>query len=279
MHPASPGNSPAALPPALKSTLDFNAWTRTNARTGLDFDASLTNLRTAVDDLAAALRDATPDAIRFADGGAFDPLCWSAGEVGPILELMAARPDGVDKLAAARLAFARDSVKVLTRLGREAAVDLDAVAVGRQVFEAFGRDVGPSVAEVNAAAAGEAWGSPPDRWASLYRVAVNDGGPEEGGWTWTSRELVASVQIDEADADAWLETACDGLAALPAAARLTLTAALDAHGLTLPGSTPTPDGGTRPLRSPSSARPEVDAEVFLEPYPGANAALTRPQYE
>lgn len=96
----------------------------------------------------------------------------------------------------------------------------------------------------------------PARWLNLYRIELCDGGPEEGGWHYTWRDGIASLDVSRFASEE--------------AAHAALAALAEASGLTLPA-----EG----LRGYRSAAPEVDAEIVLEAVPFASVSTEVPRYE
>lgn len=184
--------------------------------------------------------------------------------------------DGSDARVAAynhavRIAEAAREVRELRRHATFLARREDAEEAGYRILGESGI-TGPREAEVHANGRGEG----ADVWLSLYRVELRDGGPEEGGWHWTARELIASVKRS-----GFLRAEDDALtSAADADARAALASVAEAHGLTLDGHhVMRPDGSTRPARGYRSAAPEVDAEIIAERVVGSNVETSAPSYE
>lgn len=249
MHPASSG-TPTALPPVPTYADAFAA-----------LEAALAAVR-------AAREGASERALSIADSLAG----YGRVDLTPIApDTLSAYPERVaDYNAAVRIASAALAVREARRAATIVAEREDAEEAGRRILGESGI-AGPRVAEVHANGRGEGAAV----WLSLYRVELRDGGPEEGGWHWTRRELVAAVKrsgILRDDADP-LTSPED------ADARAALASVAEAHGLTLSGHFITrPDGSTRPARGYRSAAPEVDAEILAERVVGENVETSAPSY-
>jgi hypothetical protein len=176
-----------------------------------------------------------------------------------------------DLYRAARIARAERAVGDARAHAAHLAEREDAEEAGRRILGESGI-AGPREAEVHANGRGEG----ADVWLSLYRVDLRDGGPEEGGWHWTRRELVAAVKRS-----GFLRAEDDPLtSAADADARAALAAVAEAHGLTLDGHfIARPDGTLRPARGYRSAAPEVDAQILAERVIGENVNTSAPRYE
>lgn len=250
MHSASSG-SPTALPPVL---------TYADACAALD---------RALAEVVKAREGATARALRLAD--VMGPLARRE-RLTPFEHANGEDPAAyADVNTAVRIANAAKVAGDARRAAHDLAEREDAEEVGRRILAASGYR-GPRLADVM----GEEGG--PCAWLSLYRVELRDGGPEEGGWFWTRRELVASVKRSgilrlDVDEDARTSPA-------DADARAALASMAEAHGLTLAGHFITrPDGSTRPARGYRSAAPEVDAELIPERILGESAVTRAPSYE
>ena len=290
MQPASPDANPAAPSPALRNLadalgvrLDFGPGLYALAVPVLDalrspsfqtvpgdlaYAHGLDALREAVaraDALAAGLDEKGRMFLRFADeyeGRGFHNFREWALDTQPRDPWQEA-------------ALARAFVRFLAREVRSAARMRDIYIAGASLLD--GNPSGfPSLRVVEAAVEGKPEplvAHPVARFLSVYAVEVNDGGPEEGGWTWTRKTLRATFALPSPTED------FDADAADPATLALAREAA-DRMGLTLPGTTyPTPDGGTRTARPAYSAAPEVDAELSLEPFPGSETCQAPTPWE
>ena len=249
MHPASSG-SPTALPPVL----------------------------TYADALAAL--ESAQAAERAAREGASERAARLAELMGPLARRERLTPfelaNGEDPAAFVDVNAAVSIANAARATGdaRRVAVDLaereDAEEAGRRILGESGV-AGPRGAEVYANGRGEGAAG----WLSLYRVELRDGGPEEGGWHWTRRELVAAVRRSNV-----LRAEDDPLTSdADADVRAALASVAEAHGLTLAGHFITrADGSTRPARGYRSAAPEVDAELIAERVVGENVNVRAPSY-
>ena len=288
MQPASPDANPAAPSPALRNLadalgvrLDFGPGLYALAVPVLDalraslqtvpgdlaYAHGLDALREAVaraDALAAGLDDRGRTFLRFADDEARSFHLFREWAL-----------DGQPREPWQEAALARAFVRFLAREVRTAARMRDIYTAGAAILD--GNPSGfPSLRAVDAVAEGKPEplvAHPVARFLSVYAVEVNDGGPEEGGWTWTRKTLRATFALPEPTED-FAPAAAD-----PATLALAREAA-DRMGLTLPGTTyPTPDGGTRTARPAYSAAPEVDAELSLEPFPGSETCQAPEPWE
>ena len=216
MHPASPDENPAASSPAFPSlaTLANALGVRTHLGSGpyalavpvLDFLRSDV-YRTVPGDIAfvhgvAVLREAAARAKALADGLDRDGKLYLSFADEPAQSAHAFREWALDEQPRAawqEAALARAFVRLLAREVRTAARMRDIYTSGAQVLD--GNPSGfPSLAVVDAAEKGEPEGlpsSPPARFISVYSVEVRDGGPEEGGWTWTRQTLRATFALPE----------------------------------------------------------------------------------
>lgn len=290
MQPASPDANPAASSPALRNLadalgvrLDFGSGPYALAVPVLDalrspaaqtcpgdltYAHGLHALREAVarfDALAAGLDEKDRTFLRFADdyeGRSYHNFReWAL--------------DGQPRSAWQEAALARALVRFLAREVRSAARMRDIYTAGAAILD--GNPSGfPSVRVVDAVAEGKPEplvAHPVARFLSVYEVEVRDGGPEEGGWTWTRKTLRATFALPEPTEDFAPDAADPATLALAreAAARM---------GLTLPGDrVPLRDGGDRPARPAHSAAPEVDAELSLEPFPGSETCQAPEPWE
>lgn len=251
MHPASSGVNPTASPAVLTYADAFAA------------------LETALAAVRVAREGVSERALRIADTLAdYDRV-----DLTPLdLSTATAYPErAADYNAAVIIARAVRDVKDARRVAALIAEREDAEEAGRRILGESGI-AGPREAEVYANGRGEGAAG----WLSLYRVELRDGGPEEGGWHWTRRELVAAVRrsnVLRAEDDALTSDA-------DADVRATLAAIAEAHGLTLAGHfIERADGTKRPPRGYRSAAPEVDAELIAERVVGENVATRAPFYE
>jgi hypothetical protein len=292
MHPASPDANPAASSPALAHLADALG-VRLHLGSGpyalalpvLDFLRS-DLYRTVPGDLAYtrgldALREAVDRAKALADGLDRDGklyLSFADDEARSFHLFREWALDGQPRAAWQEAALARAFARFLAREVRAAARIRDTYTAGASLVDgnpaAF-----PSVRAVDAVAEGKSEplvAHPAARVLSVYSVEVRDGGPEEGGWTWTRKTLRATFALPGEVDDFCVD-------ALAATAPATLDLARDAAarmGLTLPGTTdPTRDGGTRTARPAYSAAPEVDAELSLEPFPGSETCTAPEPWE
>jgi hypothetical protein len=292
MHPASPDANPAASSPALAHLADALG-VRLHLGSGpyalglpvLDFLRS-DLYRTVPGDVAYArgldaLREAVDRAATLAAGLDRDGklyLSFADDEARSFHLFREWALDGQPRAAWQEAALARAFARFLAREVRAAARIRDTYTAGASLVDgnpaAF-----PSVRAVDAVADGKSEplvAHPTARFLSVYSVEVRDGGPEEGGWTWTRKTLRATFalpgEVDDFCVDALAATSPATLdLAREAAARM---------GLTLPGTTyPTPDGGTRTARPAYSAAPEVDAELSLEPFPGSETCTAPEPWE
>jgi hypothetical protein len=251
MHSAPSGANSATSPLALTYADAFAA-----------LDAALAAVRTARE-------GASERALAIADSLAG----YGRVDLTPIPpETLSAYPERVaDYNAAVRIASAALAVREARRAATIIAEREDAEEAGRRILGESGV-AGPREAEVHANGRGDG----ADGWLSLYRVELRDGGPEEGGWHWTRRELVAAVRrsnVLRADDDALTS---DGDADVRAA----LASVAEAHGLTLASHFITrPDGTSRAPRGYRSCAPEVDAELIAERVVGENVNTCAPSYE
>lgn len=289
MQPASPDANPAAPSPALRNLADalgvrlslgsgpyahavpvLDALRADAFRTvpgDLAFAHGLDALREAVaraEALAAGLDDRGRTFLRFADD---DARTFHGFREWAL--------DGQPREPWQEAALARAFVRFLAREVRSAARMRDTYTAGAAILD--GNPSGfPSVRAVDAVAKGEPEplvAHPVARFLSVYEVEVRDGGPEEGGWTWTRKTLRATFALPVATEDFTADAADPTTRALArdAAARM---------GLTLPGDrVPTRDGGDRPARPAYSAAPEVDAELTLEPFPGSETCQAPEPWE
>ena len=250
MHSASSG-SPTALPPVLTYADAFAA------------------LESALAAVRAAREGASERALAIADCLADTPRHVPLSPVDPLASQYPERVDAYN--VAVRIAQAARDVREARRTATLIAEREDAEEAGRRILGESGI-AGPREAEVHANGRGVGAAG----WLSLYRVELCDGGPEEGGWHWTRRELVAAVRrsnVLRADDDALTSDA-------DADVRAALASVAEAHGLTLAGHFITrPDGSTRPARGYRSAAPEVDAELIAERVVGENVDTSAPSYE
>lgn len=250
MHPASSG-TPTALPPVLTYADAFAA------------------LESALAAVRAAREGASERALAIADSLAG----YGRVDLTPIApDTLSAYPERVaDYNAAVRIASAAIAVREARRAASLIAEREDAEEAGRRILGESGI-AGPREAEVHANGRGDGAAG----WLSLYRVELRDGGPEEGGWHWTRRELVAAVRrsnVLRADDDALTS---DGDADVRAA----LASVAEAHGLTLASHfVERADGTLRAPRGYRSAAPEVDAELIPERVVGENVSTCAPAYE
>jgi len=250
MHPAPLGVTPATSPVAP-----------TYAAAQLVLDAALAAVR-------AAREGASERSLAIAN-------CLNDYPHAPLTAsdpLGAQYPERLDAYnVAVRIATAEREVREARRTATLLARREDAEEAGHRILSESGI-TGPRETEVHANGRGEG----ADGWLCLYRIDLCDGGPEEGGWHWTRRELVAAVKrsgILRGEDDA-LTSAAD------ADARAALASVAEAHGLTLAGHFITcPDGSTRPARGYRSAAPEVDAEIIAERVIGSNVNTSAPHYE
>lgn len=289
MHPATPDDNPAAPSTALRNLADALG-VRYDLGTGpyglavpvldalrspsfqtvpgdLAYAHGLDALREAVaraDTLAAGLDDRGRTFLRFADDDARTFHLFREWAL-----------DGQPREPWQEAALARAFVRFLAREVRSAARMRDIYIAGASLLD--GNPSGfPSLRVVDAAVKGEPEplvAHPVARFLSVYEVEVNDGGPEEGGWTWTRKTLRATFALPSPTED------FDAAAADPATLALAREAA-DRMGLTLPGDrVPLRDGGDRPARPAYSAAPEVDAELSLEPFPGSETCQAPTPWE
>jgi hypothetical protein len=292
MHPASPDANPADSSPALTKLADALG---VRVRYGFGpYDLALPVLDFLRSDLYRTAPGDIPyshglDALREAAARA-DALAAGLDEKGKLWLNFAAEEnrlfhnfrdwalDGQPREPWQEAALARSFVRFLAREVRAAARTRDIYSAGASLVDgnpaAF-----PSVRVVDAVAEGKSEplvAHPTARFLSVYSVEVRDGGPEEGGWTWTRKTLRATFalpgEVDDFCVDALSVSSPATLdLAREAAARM---------GLTLPGTTyPTPDGGTRKARPAYSAAPEVDAELSLEPFPGSETCTAPDPWE
>jgi hypothetical protein len=295
MHPASPDDNPAASSPANPhlQTLADALGVRVRYGSG-PYDLALPVLdflrsdlyRTVPGDVAYARGlDALREAVARADA-----LAAGLDEKGKLYLSFAddeARSfhlfrewalDGQPRADWQDAALARAFVRFLAREVRAAARMRDIYSAGASLVDgnpaAF-----PSVRVVDAVAEGKSEplvAHPAARFLSVYSVEVRDGGPEEGGWTWTRKTLRATFALPgEVD-----DFCVDALAVSSPATLALARDAADRMGLTLPGSRiPTRDGGDREARPAYSAAPEVDAELSLEPFPGSETCTAPEPWE
>ena len=289
MHPASPDDNPAAPSPALRNLadalgvrLDFGPGLYALAVPVLDalrspaaqtvpgdlaYVHGLDALREAVDRaaaLAAGLDEKGRTFLRFADDESrlfHNFREWAL--------------DGQAREPWQEAALARAFVRFLAREVRTAARMRDIYIAGASLLD--GNPSGfPSLRVVEAAVEGKPEplvAHPVARFLSVYEVEVRDGGPEEGGWTWTRKTLRATFALPSPTED------FDADAADPATLALAREAA-DRMGLTLSGDrVPLRDGGDRPARPAHSAAPEVDADLTLEPFPGSETCQAPTPWE
>jgi hypothetical protein len=295
MHPASPDDNPAASSPANPhlQTLADALGVRVRYGSG-PYDLALPVLdflrsdlyRTVPGDIPyshglAALREAVDRATTLAAGLDRDGklyLSFADHDARSFHLFREWALDGQPRAAWQDAALARAFARFLAREVRAAARIRDTYTAGASLVDgnpaAF-----PSVRAVDAVADGKPEplvAHPAARFLSVYSVEVRDGGPEEGGWTWTRKTLRATFALPGEVDDFCVD-------ALTATAPATLDLARDAAarmGLTLPGTTyPTPDGGTRTARPAYSAAPEVDAELSLEPFPGSETCTAPEPWE
>lgn len=295
MHPASPDANPAASSPALPhlQTLADALGVRVRYGSGtyalavpvLDFLRS-DLFRTVPGDVAFhrgldALREAVDRATTLADGLDRDGklfLSFADDEARTVHLFREWALDEQPRAAWQEAALARAFARHLAREVRAAARIRDTYSAGASLVDgnpaAF-----PSLRVVDAVADGKPEplvAHPTARFLSVYSVEVRDGGPEEGGWTWTRKTLRATFalpgEVDDFCVDALSVSSPATLAlARDAAARM---------GLTLHGDrVPTRDGGDRPARPAYSAAPEVDAELTLEPFPGSETCTAPEPWE
>jgi hypothetical protein len=226
-------------------------------------------LESALAAVRAAREGASERALAIADCLADTPRHVPLSPVDPLASEYPERVDAYN--VAVRIAQAARAVRELRRHATILAEREDAEEAGRRILGESGI-AGPRVAEVHANGRGEG----ADVWLSLYRVDLRDGGPEEGGWHWTRRELVAAVKRS-----GFLRAEDDPLtSAADADARAALASMAEAHGLTLDGHhVMRADGTTRPARGYRSAAPEVDAEIIAERVVGENVNTSAPSYE
>jgi hypothetical protein len=253
MHPAPSGDNPATSPVAS---------TYADAFTALESAlAAVRAAREGASERALAIADCLCDIPRHVPLAHVDPL----GLGDQSAERAAAYNHAVRIAAAAR------EVRELRRTATFLARREDAEEAGHRILGESGI-AGPRETEVHANGRGEG----ADVWLSLYRVDLCDGGPEEGGWHWTRRELIASVKRS-----GFLRAEDDALtSAADADARAALASVAEAHGLTLDGHhVMRPDGSTRPARGYRSAAPEVDAQIIAERVVGSNVDTSAPSYE
>ena len=251
MHPA-PSGVPSATSPLASTYADAHA----------ALEAALAAVR-------AAREGASERALAIADCLADMPRHVPLDPVDPLASQYPERVDAYN--VAVRIAEAARAVRELRRHATFLARREDAEEAGHRILGESGI-TGPREAEVHANGRGEG----ADVWLSLYRVELRDGGPEEGGWHWTARELIASVKRS-----GFLRAEDDPLTSdADADARAALASMAEAHGLTLAGHFITrPDGSTRPARGYRSAAPEVDAEIIAERVVGSNVETSAPSYE
>jgi len=292
MHPASPDANPADSSPALSKLADalgvrlrLGSGSYALAVPVLDFLRSDT-YRTVPGDLAYvhgldALREAVDRAKVLADG--LDEkgklyLSFADDEARSLHLFREWALDDQPRAAWQEAALARAFARHLARQVRDAARIRDTYTAGAAILggnpEGF-----PSLRAAEAVAEGKPEplvAHPTARFLSIYSVEVRDGGPEEGGWTWTLKTLRATfalpVPTEDFAVDA-LADLCPGilLAARDTAARM---------GLTLPGDkVSVRDGGYRLARPAHSAAPEVDAELSLEPFPGSETCVAPTPWE
>ena len=289
MHPASPDANPADSSPALTKLADALG-VRVRYGSG-PYDLALPVLDFLRSDLYRTVPGDIPyshglDALREAAARA-EALAAGLDEKGKLWLNFAAEEnrlfhnfrdwalDGQPREPWQEAALTRSFVRFLAREVRAAARMRDIYSAGASLVDgnpaAF-----PSVRVVDAVAEGKSEplvAHPTARFLSVYSVEVRDGGPEEGGWTWTRKTLRATFALPEPTEDFTAD------AADPATLALARDAA-DRMGLTLPGTTyPTPDGGTRKARPAYSAAPEVDAELSLEPFPGSETCTAPTPWE
>lgn len=251
MQPA-PSGAPSAISPIAPTYADAYA-----------------ALESALAAVRAAREGASERALAIADCLADLPRHVPIDRVYP---LAAQAPESVSAYnVAVRIAEAAREVRELRRTATFLARREDAEEAGHRILGESGI-AGPRETEVHANGRGEG----ADVWLSLYRVDLCDGGPEEGGWHWTRRELIASVKRS-----GFLRAEDDALtSAADADARAALASVAEAHGLTLDGHhVMRPDGSTRPARGYRSAAPEVDAQIIAERVVGSNVDTSAPSYE
>jgi hypothetical protein len=294
MHPASPDENPAASSPALPHLQTLADALGVRVRYGSGpydlavpvLDALRTGNQSVPGDLAFArgldaLREAVDRAKALADGLDRDGklyLSFADDEARSFHLFREWALDGQPRAAWQEAALARAFARFLAREVRTAARIRDIYTAGAATLD--GNPEGfPSVRAVDAVADGKPEplvAFPRARFLSVYSVEVRDGGPEEGGWTWTRKTLRATFALPGD-----VEDFCVDALSVSSPATLALARdAADRMGLTLPGTTyPTPDGGTRKARPAYSAAPEVDAELSLEPFPGSETCTAPEPWE
>jgi hypothetical protein len=288
MHPASPDANPAASSPALAHLADalgvrlhLGSGSYALAVPVLDFLRS-DLYRTVPGDIPFArgldaLREAVARAKALADGLDRDGKLYLSFDDDTRLfhNFREWALDGQPRADWQEAALARAFARFLAREVRAAALIRDTYSAGASLVDgnpaAF-----PSLRAADAVADGKPEplvAHPAARFLSVYSVEVRDGGPEEGGWTWTRKTLRATFALPEPTEDFDPANAAPYVLAL---ARATA----EGMGLVLAGDTyPTPDGGTRPARPAYSAAPEVDAELSLEPFPGSETCTAPEPWE